>query len=79
MSDENTNPEQTPAPTGARVEQGDAGSEQTAAPTASGTSGRFAVYDTRYQRFVGSVTDKRPSKADARKVAGHDDVEVREV
>jgi len=42
-------------------------------------SGRFAVYDNRIRQFVGGVVDKRPTKAEAKKAAGHDDVEVREV
>jgi hypothetical protein len=40
---------------------------------------RYAVYDTRYLRFVGAVSAKRPTKAQARDMAGHDDVEVRKV
>lgn len=70
---------ETDVPTGARAEQGDALPEQTSAKPSTDGSGRYAVYDTRYLRFVGPVTDKRSSKADAKKVAGHDDVEVREV
>lgn len=40
---------------------------------------RFAVYDLTYLKFVGHVTSKRPSKAQAEKAAGHDNVEIREV
>lgn len=40
---------------------------------------RFAVYDLRFEKFVGPVSSKRPSKAQSEKLAGHDDVEVREV
>jgi hypothetical protein len=42
-------------------------------------SGRFAVYDNRILQFVGGVVDKRPTKAEAKRAAGHDDVEIREV
>lgn len=66
-------------PTGSRSELGGAPSDQTDPVPSSDSSGRYAVYDLRYLRFVGEVSDKRPSKTDARKVAGHDDVEVREV
>jgi hypothetical protein len=37
------------------------------APKPTG-SGRFAVYDTTLLRYVGGVSDKRPSKADANKL-----------
>lgn len=40
---------------------------------------RYAVYDTRYLRFLPGVHDKKPSKADAKKIVGHDDFEIREV
>jgi hypothetical protein len=49
------------------------------APKASDDGKRFAVYDLTYERFVGPVTGKRPSKANAEKAAGHDNVEIREV
>lgn len=67
------------APQGSRSNDGSSTPEQTSPTSSNPGSGRFAVYDTRYERFVGSVTDKKPSKADAKKLAGHDDVEVREV
>lgn len=45
--------------------------------TADGT--RYAVYDLRFERFVGPVTDKAPSAKAARDLVGHDDAEVRKV
>lgn len=53
--------------------------EPTSKPKAGTGSGRFAVYDNRYLRFVGGVSDSKPTKAEAKKLAGHDDVEIREV
>lgn len=45
----------------------------------SGVVVRYAVFDTRYDKFVGEVTTKKPSLPAAKKLVGHDDVEVREV
>lgn len=44
-----------------------------APPEQSGT-GRFAVYDETIRQYVGGVVDKRPTKAEARKLVreGHD-------
>jgi hypothetical protein len=50
-----------------------------AALEATGTAPRYAVYDTRYEKFVGAVLDKKPTPAAAKKLAGHDDVDIREV
>lgn len=44
-----------------------------------GSSGRYAVYDLDLLRFVGPVTDKRPSKTAAKALVGDHDHEVREV
>jgi hypothetical protein len=46
---------------------------------APGTSGRYAVYDKTLLRFVGPVTDKRPTKAAVKDLVGDHDHEVREV
>lgn len=40
---------------------------------------RYAVFDTRYDKFVGDVSTKKPPLPAAKKLVGHDDVEVREV
>lgn len=47
-------------------------------PAGNPGSGRFAVYDTSLQRYVGGVQDSKPSKSDADKLApkGHSIVEV---
>ena len=49
------------------------------APTKPANPKGYAVYDTRYLRFLPGVHDKKPTKAEAKKLAGHDDVEIREV
>lgn len=43
------------------------------------TTVRYAVYDTRYLKFVGEVTAKKPSKSAAKELVGHDDFDIREV
>jgi hypothetical protein len=73
------------APQGSRSTIGGSTPAQTEPQPSEKGSGKFAVYDTRYEKFVGDVVDtnvrgkSKPSKADAKKLAGHDDVEVREV
>lgn len=71
MNDQNPDtPEATPDPSAA---------PPPADNNSSTDAKRYAAYDTRYQRFVGPVTDKKPSLAQAKKLVGHDDVEIREV
>ena len=41
------------------------------APNGNPGSGRFAVYDLQLGRFVGGVTDKRPTDTAAAKLAEH--------
>lgn len=87
-TDPNPNPDPdvdpTPEPTGddtpqgSRLADGGRGPEQTA-PIMSTSGGNYAVYDTRYERFVGGVQAKKPTKKAAAELAGHDDVEIREV
>lgn len=43
------------------------------------SSGRYAAYDTTYQRFVGGVQDTKAKAREAAKAAGHSTVEIREV
>lgn len=50
-----------------------------AAPEGAKDTGRYAVYDRRFGRYVGGVSTDRPSKADSKKLAGHDDVAIVEV
>ena len=47
-------------------------------PAGNPGSGRYSVYDTSLQRYVGGVHDSKPSKDDADKLApnGHSIVEV---
>lgn len=91
MSDPNPTPDPTPdpqsdqpdprsVPQGSRSSDGGVGPAQTA-PTASTTDGGsgYAVYDTRYEKYVGGVTTKKPTKKSAAELVGHDDVEIREV
>lgn len=64
---------------------GDQTTEQTAAAPGDGT--RYAVYDDTYKRYIGgSVSDKRPSKAEVGRIAkaargtvDPDNLSVREV
>lgn len=73
--------EQTPeAPAAA----GDQTTDQTAA--APSDANRYAVYDDTYKRYIGGVSDKRPSKADVKRIAGEaggkvdvDNLSIREV
>lgn len=66
-----TNPAPDPAPS--------TSSRSTTSSKADDDAKRYAVYDLTYEKFVGPVTDKKPSKAAAEKAAGHDNVELREV
>jgi hypothetical protein len=81
MNDENPDASTGETPTGSRALDGGSTPAQTApTATASKGSGNHAVYDTRYEKFVGGVSvGKKPSKADARKLVGHDDFDIREV
>lgn len=72
-SPEGTTPE-APEPTTAPA------AEAPTLPAENSGSGRFAVYDTTLMRYVGSVSDKRPSKAEANKlVHTRDAYSIREV
>ena len=61
-----TTPEVTPDEPTAAVQP--VADDQPQLPAENKDSGRWAVYDTKLMRYVGDVTDKRPTKADANKL-----------
>lgn len=83
MTTENPTGAPSPAPVDQQADPGPEHVEPSAplfeAPTGAEDTGRYCVYDQRLGKYVGGVTSDKPSKADAKKLVGHDDVAVVEV